>query len=384
MSGQFSFRGNQAQVILNNTKLLAPGIEKVDVIYYDPVMRKICAGMATLQNGNYIIEPLNIASAITSFNKMRKLKKLTEWFDRKEIPYQLDIKEVNRKGMFGEKDKVVLLLRFPNNFDGENDLAFFYFPANMSNYMLGGNKKTLTPAIKEVIAKNFRNSLMMLLTNAETDQKILQMISENISAAGRMSEKTNKKLHITRKKYEESLVISCKHYLDKSSEKFDGAYVFSDSAIQRIKEYEGEFHKLEEIIGRAVEVANNLVFGTPPSKITLTESHLNFSWDETPDLNPLEHGIYSLAAKFLNRIEKGALRVKGQNMQLTSKNVSSSLDDPIKQSAISASINYHIDSIKELFKLYPDKWQILKSEFKPIMKLVEKHRPSGHEDKKAG
>lgn len=384
MSGQFSFRGNQAQVILNNTKLLAPGIEKVDVIYYDPVKRRLCAEMATLQNGNYIIEPLNIASAITSFNKMRKLKKLTEWFDRKEIPYQLDIEEVNRKGMFGEKDKVVLLLRFPNNFDGENDLAFFYFPANMSNYMLDGNKKTLTPAIKEVIAKNFRNSLMMLLANAENDQKILQMISENISAAGRMSEKINKKLHITRKKYEESLVISCKHYLEKFAEHFNGKYAFSDSAIQRIKEYEGEFHKLEEIIGRAVEVANNLVFGIPPAKITLTESHLNFSWDETPDLNPLEHGIYSLAAKFLNRIEKGALRVKDQNMQLTSKNVSSSLDDPIKQSAISASVNYHTDSIKELFKLYPDKWQILKSEFKPIMKLVEKHRPSEHGDKKAG
>jgi ribosomal protein L18E len=227
---------------------------------------------------------------------------------------------------------------------------------------------------------------MMLLANAENDQKILQMISKNMTEGSRDLEKINKKLRVTRRKYEESLVISCKHYLNKFSNQFNREYAFSDSAIQRIKEYVGEFHKLEEIIRRAVEIANNLVFGVPKPEITLTESHLNFSWDETPaeELDPLQHGIYSVAAKFLNRLETGSLRVIEQNMPLTSKNVAGSLDNPVKPPAISYSVDYHRDNIKKLFKLYPDKWKILKSDFKPIMKLVEKQKPSQFGDEKPG
>jgi transcriptional regulator with GAF, ATPase, and Fis domain len=179
-------------------------------------------------------------------------------------------------------------------------------------------------------------------------------------------------------------VISCKHYLDKFSLQNKRVYTFSDSALQSIKAYEGEFHKLERIIERAVEVANNLISGTAPTKITLTESHLNFSWDETPvqETGPLDHGVYSVAAKFLNRLETGLLRAREQNMASTSKNVAASMDNPVKPPAISYSVDYHRDNIKKLFKLYPDKWHLLKTEFKPIMKLVEKHFPSSTRNNK--
>ena len=386
MSGQFSFIGYPAQVILKNSKLLVPGIERVDIVYFDPVKKRLSAMMATTQGEDFVIEPLIITSVIPAINKMRMRKSPTEWYNRNEIPYQLNQAKANRKDIFGELDKVVLLNRFSNSFDGENDLIFFYFKADMSNFMISGKKNLLTVEIKEVIAKSIRNSLLMILTNTVNDQKVLQMISENMSAVGQNLEDMNRKLNDTQRKYPESLVISCNHYLDKFSRQNKRSYSFSESATQRIKEYEGEFHKLEGIINRAVEIADNLVFGNPASKIILTESHLNFSWDESPvqDLDPLEHGIYSVAAKFLNRLETGALRVKEQSMPLTSKNVANSLDNPVKPPAISYSVNYHIDNIKELFKLYPTKWQILKSDFKPIMKLVDRHFPSSSKNDKSG
>ena len=386
MSGEFSFIGYPAQVILKNSKLLVPGIERVDVVYFDPVTKRLSANMATKQGEKHTTENLNISSSIPPLNKMRSRKPPTEWYGRREIPYQFDSKEANRKGVFGEMDKVVLLARFPNNFDGENDLAFFYFSADMSNYTLSATKKKLSQEIKEVIAKSIRNSLLMVLSNAAKDQQVLKMISENIVAASKNLERVNKKLSETQAKYQESLVISCKHYLDKFSLQNKRNYAFSDSAIQSIKAYEGEFHKLEKIIERAVQIANNLIFGVPPAKITLSDSYLNFSMDEVPEqkLDPLDHGVYSVAAKFLMRLETGLLRTRDQNLTPTSKNVASAMDNPVKPPAISYSVDYHKENIKKLFKLYPDKWHLLKSEFKPIMKLVEKHFPSSTQDDKTG
>jgi ribosomal protein L18E len=378
MPGKFSFIGYPAKVILKNSKLLVPGIERVDVVYFDPLKKRLAAKMATKQGETYATERLNVSSCIPPLNKMRSRKTPAEWYGRHEIPYELNSKEANNKGVFGEMDKVVLLTRFPNNFDGENDLVFFYFSADMSNYVMSGTKKNLTPEIKEIIARSIRNSLLMILSNAANDQQVLKMISENMAAAGQNLERVNKKLIDTNRKYQESLVISCKHYLDKFSLQNKRTYAFSDSAIQCIKTYEGEFHKLERIIETAVEVADNLIFGAAPSKITLSESHLNFLRDEAPvqEMDPLDNGIYSVSAKFLNRLETGFLRTKDKNLPPTSKNVASALDSPVKPAAISYSVDYHKDNIKTLFKLYPDKWQLLKTEFKPIMKLVEKHFPS--------
>jgi hypothetical protein len=386
MSDQFSFIGYPALVILKNSKLLVPGIERVDVVYFDPFKKKVCAKMSRKQGDDYLIEDLSVGSVSKKINNLRQRKAATEWYGKTEIPYNLSSAEANNKDIFGELDKVVMMARVPNNFDGKSDLVFFYFATNMSNFTISGNKKDLTPKIKDVIARNIRNSLLMVLTNAANDQRVLQMISENMAAVGQNLENMNRKLNLTQNKYQESLVISCNHYLEKFSRQNKRSYSFSEAAIQRIKEYDGEFHKLEGIISRAIEIADNLVYGILPAKVILTESHLNFSFDETPaqDSGPLEHGIYSFAAKFLNRIEAGCFYVKKQNMSLTSKNVASSLDNPVKPPAISYMVNYHTVNIKELFKLYPDKWQLLKSEFKPTMKLVEKHLPSTQENSGAG
>ncbi len=211
MSGELSFIGFPAQVILKNSELLVPGIERVDVVYYDPVIKKLCALMVQKQGESYVTVSLDIVSSIPPLNKMRKRKGPTEWYGRREIPYQFDSKEANRKGVFGEMDKVVLLLRIPNKFDGENDLVFFYFAVDMSNFVLGGTKKKLTPEIKEVISKCIRNSVQMILSNAADDQEILKLFSENVKSSGRKLDKMNKQLNETRGKYRESLVISCKH-----------------------------------------------------------------------------------------------------------------------------------------------------------------------------
>ncbi len=382
MSGKFTFIGYPAEVILNNSKLLVPGIERIDVVYFDPVIKKLCAKMVTKEGEEYASESLNITSVIPSLNRMRKQKLQTEWHERDEIPYELNSKKAKTKDMFDEMDKVVLLARFPNNYDGENDLVFFYFAANMSNYGVSGTKNKLTPEIKHVIAKNIRNSLLMIVSNAANDQKVLQMISDNMSSIGHKLEQMNKQLNNTRRKYQESLVISCNHYLDNFSRQNKLNYKFSEAATQRIKDYEGEFHKLEDIIRRAVNIADNLLVGKPPASILITGSHLNFSPDEKPvqESDPLEHGVYSVSARFLNRLETGLLRVREQNLTPTSKNVANAMDNPVKPPAISYSVDYHKKNIKKLFELYPDKWLVLKTVFKPIMKLVEKHRPSKKND----
>lgn len=86
--------------------------------------------------------------------------------------------------------------------------------------------------------------------------------------------------------------------------------------------------------------------------------HLNFSDISSSERKPDEPelGIYTKAARFLNRLETGLARAKKQNLPPTSKNVSALMDEPVKPPAISYSVNYHQENIKKLFKMYPDKW----------------------------
>jgi hypothetical protein len=380
MPGQFSFMGYPAQVVLKASKLLVPGIERVDVVYYDPSAKGLVAGMIRKHENGYSQHSLEIDTALKVLKKMRRKKTPAEWYEPEEIPYQLQ-KDTLRSGVFGEINKRVLLVRFPNHYDGENDLSFFYFQNDLSNYLMSGKPGRLTPDMKQVVAKNLRNAIMTILTHAENDRQVLQMISKNFSAAGENLEDLNKKIRDVRMKYEESLVISCKHYLYKAETKYGGKYRFSDAAVMKIREYDGEFHKLEEIINKAVDMVNNLTFSDHTGDRIIMAGHLNFSDISSSERKPDEPelGIYTKAARFLNRLETGLARAKKQNLPPTSKNVSALMDEPVKPPAISYSVNYHQENIKKLFKMYPDKWNGIKTEFKPIMKLVQRNVPSSGE-----
>jgi len=69
-------------------------------------------------------------------------------------------------------------------------------------------------------------------------------------------------------------------------------------------------------------------------------------------------------------MENAALNVKSKNKMLTSSNLGNEFPTPITPPAISDALKKHRTKILFLFKEYPHRWEIIRSEFRPIQNIL--------------
>ncbi|MFO7613280.1 MAG: hypothetical protein R6W71_01425, partial [Bacteroidales bacterium] len=80
----------------------------------------------------------------------------------------------------------------------------------------------------------------------------------------------------------------------------------------------------------------------------------------------------SRAMQLLDRLEKAAISLKSRNVPLTSANVGQALDAPVTAPAITDALGKSRDVIRRLLDQYPDKWEIIRKEFRPLINQMEK------------
>ena len=73
----------------------------------------------------------------------------------------------------------------------------------------------------------------------------------------------------------------------------------------------------------------------------------------------------------LDRLETAGIKVKQNNQKLTGTNVGSACDTPMSAPAITDALQKHSIRIKQLLKEYPNRWQILRQEFRPLQNLID-------------
>lgn len=374
---QFSFIGHPARIVFRRALELVHGIEKIDLIYFDHTTAKLEGEVGSIENFEIIIHPLSVDlnARLGAIIKQREKESNFEWFESKELPYIISEKNTKKRNIFNEKDIDVLLVRIPNLYDGKKDLLFLFFDKEMKSFGLSKGDKELTATIKTIFEKSFVKLLIQRAAEVYSDQEILADISENVAYSGKNIERLNQKVREAGEKHEEILEISANQFLEKYSRLYHRSYVFTEGAIAQIKKYAGKFSQLEEVIKSAIQLANNLMIIEPKSAIPISEVHLNFTTHEeveTQKASPLDLSKYSNTVKFLDRLENAAISVKMKKLPLTSENVASAHNIPIKPPAISYGAKYHKDKIIYLLNNYPDKWSTIRNDFKPLLNLIER------------
>ncbi len=374
MIEHFSFIEPYILNILKNSDSICPGIKKVIAIYYNNLSDIVEAKCLKKSSNRYKIENIEIGDNNVQLNKFRTNKMKYNWYKDKELPFYINETGKIKMNVLDEIDNTILALYYPNEFDKKNDVLFYYFNKNTSNFNLTTSDAVLTTQDKNIISYILYNNIKTMIENGKRDRKILKKINENSISIIQKSISLKKEQDEIKKNYGQSLINLSQHYLDEYSNKTGNKHILTQGALEKIKSYKGDISKLKSIIKRAVLVVDNTYYDRKDSVIKITEWNINFNnyeqRAENEESTLIINNKDTKVTQLLDKLENAAQKVISYNNKLTSENVGKSCPYPITAPAITDALKKNRKTIIRLLKQNPEKWQIIRNNFRPIKNIL--------------
>jgi hypothetical protein len=374
MLAEFSFVHHPVVKLLRYGHLLVPGVERIDVVYWDEQQQLLAARTTRNENELPYGEPMDISRCTAPLEKLRKVRTPFEWLQKEALPW-IDANTENLKNdLLSELQKLVLMIAVGNSeIRTGSDLVFFYFRPDLSNLGMTSGAKAATMREKDLVGRAYAASVAALIAEAHDDKLMWDDFEQAFKANGAIIENLRSQLKQMRGMYRDRLVDSCRFYLKNLSEQFQRSYQFSPGALEQIKRYEGEYFQLENAIKAGVRIANNLHPAGGQEVLEIPEYFLNFNTQQRQEEIHDVHLNSNLEKPFnyLNLIESIVTELRKNNIPLTAKNVAETMNPPVKHSAIKMYLNSNYDKVLKLFTFYTDKWPLLRTEFKPTYNLLQ-------------
>ena len=390
MKRSFSFSEKPVLSILQRFPSLLPGIEKVVCIYYDKKLDRLHAHLIRKEKAEYISEETDVNVSDELLLKYRRDSAPYIWMQIENIPFEI-ISEVKvQLSIFNELINNVLLIRLLNDFDNLHDLFFIYFNHNLSNFGIVNSKKTLSTENKTIIGHLLRNAIYTYLVNFKEDRELFISLNENNQTIIDELSRTKQELEVIKEKNKEGIIHLCESYLADLSRYYGNSFLFSNEAVRKLREFDGDLDKLKIILDRASLYAQTTQINGNLQNILISDHHLIFN------LNPIKKDVeistdreqtadiparYNKTFLLLNKLENAAHTVKSKNLLLTSANVGNEFPSPITPSAITDVLKNHQSKIIYLFKELPHLWLIIRTEFRPVQNILN---PKPERQKRTG
>lgn len=370
----FSFIKHPVKGLHEMVVHVLPGIEKIISVHTDD--DKKLSGMLTEKEvHSYQTRSLDLKKIEPLLTRFKHEQNPFDWYSRQNLPFEIDKKTGNPTiDIFSELQNVVLLVRIPDQENGDNILLFIYLNENPSNFGITNSINPLTTDNKSIIAYILRNTLITFLEKEKHNKEILMGNNFRTKNIIEQAEQQKKETLQTREYYGLSLVKLCQQYLSDYSKKSTRTLLFSPDAIEKIKNYKGDLKNIEVIIEKTIAYAESLNFDTAET-IEISDWHLQFEGPEQKSLvsdKPAVQGNkYTKTISLLDKLEEAALRVKTQQLKLTGTNVGQACPNPISAPAITDALYNHKSKINTLARLNPDKWNTIRGEFRPVINILK-------------
>jgi len=374
MAEYFSFIDRQIVNILKISGLLIPGIEKVVAIYYDYTLDDIYTKSLRRNSSGTQIEDLLIDDFKNSLQKLRTQKESVKWFRKEELPFEL--KDGNKVEMeiFDEFENVVLMLSFFNENDKKNDLLFFYFNENAGNFEISDSHNALSVKNKRIIEFLLFNNIRAIIETNKNDLQLLKLLIEEKRSNTKSNNLVKENFIILKKKFGQSLGNLCITYVKEFSTQRNKEFKLTEDALIKIANYEGDINNLKPTIERSISCVENTNFDNDKDILEINEWDINF-FDYDVKTKPNEKKLeipnkYTKTILLLDKLENASQEVKSKNYGLTSANVGKAFPTPITAPAISDALKKHRKKILYLLKQHPEKWRIIRNEFRPLLNII--------------
>lgn len=376
MKRVFSFSEKPVLFILQLIPTLLPGIDKIISVYFSPEDNLLHSDQLRNENNEYIREAFQVSDSISLFDRLRSDNAPYSWLRKEDLPFEIKSKEKVQLEIFNELNNSILLIRILNDSDRKSDLFFIYFNQDLSNFGTVSTKKILSTDNKTIIGHLLRNSILAFMENIRSDKDLFMNLHENTRSLIGERNLMRDELEITREKYKEGLIRLSNSYLTDLFKSNGVIYKLSEPAIRKIRDYSGDIGNLKPVILQAAKYAETMnLDGTPD--ILIADFHLVMDdKKEVKAKEVLSEPIGDVPVKYsktfllLDRLENAARHVKSKNMLLTGANIGHEFPTPVSPPAITDALKKHRQKIIFLFHEYPGRWEIIRSEFRPVQNIL--------------
>ena len=368
MSGYISTIHSEIHFLMEKALELFPGIKKV-------------IGIAAIDNTTEILQATSDKTPIESISildstqyktieKMRETTKNLSWFSSEDLPFSITPTRPSQKLMFDELSNVVLCIPFLNQKDAKSDLILLYFNADSSNFGLSVSTSKLSTETKTVLAQIAKQSLLIHLESYKkmnyVSEEFRQTIQKLAIKYQNLKEEKNQQFYSSKDRF----IKYCKQILNEISKKSGINSEFSGEALQLLENWTGNLWHVKSIIQQAFDFAWKSRIQLNLPLLVIEDWHLDLNntleSTENEDIIKITESRFLKTYALLERLEEAAKRVIGNSQNLTGANVGNAMNQPISAAAITDSIKKNQGKIRSLCTQFPERWKIIRSEFKPI------------------
>jgi len=384
MQELFNFLENPYLVVLGESLKSLPGIERIDLLFYNS--DKATTELHSIQrlSGTQQIVKFDLSDeTVDVLNSFRRKQSNQNWLSINAIPYSDHQKSTIKQNLFSEFDSHILCLAFPNTTDYSKDIFLFYFRKNASDFGLSRTDNLLTTSNKVIIGHILSNSLKVQLESAKHNQNSLRFLNEQTLMILESKMKTESENSELKNRYKYSIIQLTEFLISDLNRDDKSVFYLSEDAKEQIGLFSGSVLELKTQLSRAITFAKTLNYGTKIEEYILKADYFNFNFNQIKDISEVKHSNAGISEEnnrhknsktfdFLNDMEDAAKNVVENGWKLTSANVGHKFEKPITAAAISDKLKHHSDKIIRLLEQYPAKWPLIRKRFKPLQNVIIK------------
>jgi DNA-binding NtrC family response regulator len=219
-----------------------------------------------------------------------------------------------------------------------------------------------------------------------SNRSLLVSLSHSVRSVVQENHLVKEQLQQVRMSYGESIVNLAQQQLQEISARYCKAYTLSVEALEKIRDFRGNLRHLPAILENAVVFSENLL-GDDGGGGVIQGYCLDFdSYEVSRHDESYTRRIDSRTSRsmqLLDRLEKASLSLKSRSQPLTSANVGRELDPPVTAPAITDALSKNKEIIRQLLEKYPERWENIRSEFRPLLNQVKKSAASDFLEERA-
>jgi len=385
MPGHFTFTGHEWDDIIQYPDILLPGIEHVSVVYWSTQKDQLRA-LTRNRKGELIHDYKELTSRAEGkliLQKFRSVNKAYEWIRDEESPLLTEKALKPGPGssdLFTEIQNTILVLRFRSEADRKYDVLMIYLSKDLNQFGPAMSGKVLSSENKSIIGHILYNYFKNIFILNRNNNVVLRSIKDTSKSINKEYYKLKEEVQEVTLGLEEHLIDLSLGYLQDLSEKCQREYAFTEEALRKLRSYRGNIRHLPEIIEQAVVFTDNILYEDFDGVVRVDAPVITFDSyqidkQDPPSIKRID-SKESRSIQLLDKLEKAAITLKSRDIALTSSNIGGALPQPITAPAITDALKKHRTSIIKLLNSYPQKWEVIREEFRPIGNLFKKDKES--------
>ena len=359
----FSFQGPHIPALMQELFSSLPGDILVEGIYYDPTIKRI--RFHSLDNDGLVER--DTSTGLPRIQEQRKISDATSWISRSGLPYHDSSISGYQLHLDAEHEHTILALRLHNATDHLNDIILIHFRDQLSGLIPSKTGQVITPSHKNLIARLVQGYIEQAIERLRSDATGFDLVRKKAARIEDGFSQVRREKEILASNYKHMISGYCEHLISIYSNQYKTEIELEPEAMEKINDYTGPIENLETSLENAIRLAISM--SENPSTISISPWDIVFNASKP---QKQVAGRLERTMNFLDRYEEATRIAIGKGIPVTGKNIAALCEPAISAPAISDNLRKHRKRILELFNTYPEKWPLIREEFRPVRNLIWK------------